>query len=59
MKMSSQGLIPFIELNKFVVEDSTKCIEYLQEVFQKDLDAHLTPEQKAVSQAVIKMTEDR
>lgn len=59
MKASSQGLIPFIELNKFYVEDSQKCIEYLTEVFQKDLDSHLTQEQKAISQAVIKMTEDR
>ena len=51
MKFSSQGLIPFIELNKFIVEDSSKCIEYLGEVFQKDLDANLTDEQKAISQA--------
>lgn len=59
MKFSSQGLIPFIELNKFIVEDSSKCIEYLGEVFQKDLDANLTDEQKAISQALIKMAEDR
>jgi hypothetical protein len=49
MKLSSQGTIPFIKLNNYTVEDSHKCIEYLTEVFQKDLNSHLTEEQKALS----------
>jgi hypothetical protein len=59
MKTSSKGLIPFIRLNGFQVEDSQKCIEYLSDVFKKDLNAHLTDEQKAIQWVVLKMVEDR
>ena len=59
MKLSSQGLIPFIKLNGLQVEDSQKCIEYLSDIFKKDLNAHLTEEQKAIQVAVSKMVEDR
>jgi hypothetical protein len=58
MKRSSQGMIPFISLNGYVVEDSQKCIEYLSKVFEKDLNANLTEEQKAVSRLVLKMCDD-
>lgn len=58
MKLSSQGLIPFIKLNGLQVEDSQKCIEYLSDIFKKDLNAHLTEEQKAIQVAVSKMVED-
>ena len=58
MKMSSQGLIPFIQLNDYNVEDSQKCIDYLTQIFQKDMNAGLTEEQKAISRAVIKLCED-
>jgi hypothetical protein len=58
MQRSSQGLIPFIKLNNFVVEDSQKCIEYLSQVMDVNLNAHLTEEQKAISRAVLKMTEE-
>ena len=54
MSLSSQGLIPFIKLNNYTVEDSQKCIEYLTEVFQKDLNSHLTEEQKALSRILKK-----
>ena len=59
MKTSSQGFIPFIKLNGYQVEDSQKCIEYMGEIFQKDMNAHLTEEQKAAQVAVLKMIEDR
>jgi hypothetical protein len=59
MKTSSQGLIPFIELNNFVVEDSQKCVEYLSEIYEKDMNSSLTDEQRAVGQAVTKMVEER
>lgn len=59
MKTSSQGLIPFIELNNYVVEDSQKCVEYLSEIYEKDMNSSLTDEQRAVGQAVTKMVEER
>ena len=52
MQLSSQGLIPFIKLNGYTVEDSHKCIEYLTKVFQKDLNSDLTLEQNALSRAI-------
>ena len=52
MKTSSQGLIPFIELNGYRVEDSHKCIEYLSKVMQKDLNSDLTEEQKAFARVL-------
>lgn len=58
MKTSSKGLIPFIELNGYVVEDSQLCIEYLSKVFQKDLNSHLTDDQKAIARATLKLCED-
>ncbi len=58
MQRGKNGLIPFIKLNDYVVEDSQRCIEYLSEIFEKDLNSHLTEEQKAVSRLVIKLTDD-
>lgn len=58
MERSSQGLIPFIKLNNYVVEDSSRCIEYLTKVMDVNLNAGLTDEQKAVARAVHKMTEE-
>ena len=58
MKRSSQGLIPFIRLNGYQVEDSSKCIEYLSEIFQKDLNAELSDEQKAIGRAVVKLCDE-
>lgn len=57
-KPSSQGLIPYIELNKYVVEDSAACIEYLSKVYQIDMDAELSELDKARSRAIIKLTEN-
>ncbi len=58
MKTSSQGLIPYIRLNDYVVEDSQKCIEYLNKVMQKDLNASLSEQQQAVGRLVLKMCDD-
>jgi hypothetical protein len=58
MKTSSQGLIPFITLNGYVVEDSQKCIDYLSKVLKKDLDAKLSSEQRAISRLVLKTCDD-
>lgn len=58
MKLSSQGLIPFIRLNNYVVEDSQKCIDYLSKVMQKDLNADLNEDQKAIARLILKMCDD-
>lgn len=58
MKLSSKGVMPFIKLNKTIVEDSAVCIEYLTDIFGKDLDSHLTIEQKVQSRLIIKMIEE-
>jgi hypothetical protein len=58
MARSSQGLMPFIKLNGYVVEDSQKCIDYLSKVMQKDFNSHLTEEQKALSRCMLKFTEE-
>lgn len=58
MKTSSQGLMPFISLNDYFVEDSQKCVEYLSKVFQVNLNNDLTPEQQAISRTVITLCDD-
>lgn len=58
MERGSNGLIPFIKLNDYVVEDSQRCIEYLTDILEKDLNSHLTEEQKVISRLVIKLTDD-
>lgn len=58
MTRGSKGLIPFIKLNGHVVEDSQKCIEYLTEIYQIDMNAHLTDEQRALSRLIIKLCDD-
>ena len=52
------GLMPFIKLNEYFVDDSQKCIEYLSKVMEVDLNSDLTEEQKAISRAVRKMCEN-
>lgn len=55
--MSSQGLIPYIKLNDYLVEDSGKCIEYLSKIYNINFDSDLTVEQKATARAILKLTE--
>jgi hypothetical protein len=52
MDLGNRGLIPFITLNDVTIEDSQNCIEYLCKVFDKDLNSHLTNEQKDVARAI-------
>lgn len=58
MEKSSKGLIPFIKLNDYVVEDSQKCIEYLSAIFKIDYNSHLTDEEKATARLVVKLCDD-
>jgi hypothetical protein len=55
---SSKGLIPWIKLNDYVIEDSQFCVEYLTKVFNKDLNAHLSQEQKAFGRCILKTNEE-
>lgn len=58
MQRGGKGLIPFIKLNETFVDDSQRCIEYLSQIFEADLNAHLTKEERAISHLVIKLTDD-
>jgi hypothetical protein len=59
MKLSpNRAQVPFIKLNNFTIEDSQLCIEYLSRVLQKDLNAHLNEDQKAIARAALKLTEE-
>ncbi len=55
---STKGLIPWIKLNDYVVEDSQICVEYLTKVFNKDLNSHLTQEQRALGRCILKANEE-
>jgi glutathione S-transferase len=50
--------LPFIELNGRVITDSTIIIEHLTTHFEKDLDAGLTDQERAVSLSFIRLLED-
>ncbi|KAF4687596.1 hypothetical protein FOZ60_003761 [Perkinsus olseni] len=52
------GKVPYIELNGQVYGDSSAIVEMLSEKYNKDLDADLSPEQKAMSVAVQRMVEE-
>ena len=58
MEMSAKQKIPWITYNGEDVADSQFCIEYLNEKFGVDLNAHLTEEEKAIARAFQKMTEE-
>ena len=57
-QVGSRGQIPWIKLNDYSFEDSQLCIEYLSKVFNVDLNAHLTIEQKAIARSVSRMTDE-
>lgn len=58
MQRGSKGLIPFIKLNDETVDDSQRCIEYLSDIYEKDLNAHLTEEQRKIAHLIVKLTDD-
>ncbi len=58
LKRSSRGLIPWIKLNDYIVEDSQFIIDYLSKVYNKDLNKDLTEEQKAIGRCVLKTNEE-
>ena len=58
MKMSPKGKVPWIEFNGVVVSDSQFCIDFLIKQFNKDLSAHLTPVEKSIARAFLKLNEE-
>ena len=58
MERLRKGLIPFIKLNGYIVEDSQRCIEYLSFIFQRDYNSHLTEKQKATARLIVKLCND-
>lgn len=55
---SKKGQLPFIELNGEEIADSAIIIKELTTKFEKDLDAHLTQEQRNIAHATISMIEN-
>ncbi|KAJ8298871.1 hypothetical protein KUTeg_022931, partial [Tegillarca granosa] len=55
-EMSPKGKMPWIEYNGEIVSDSQFCIEFLNKKFDKDLNKHLSLENKAIGRAFQKMT---
>ena len=58
MGMSSKQKSPWMTYNSEDVADSQFCMEYLQAKLGKDLDSHLSSEQKAVARAFQKMVDE-
>lgn len=57
-EMSPKGKMPWIEYNGEIVSDSQFCIEFLNKKFDKDLNKHLSLENKAIGRAFQKMLEE-
>ena len=53
-----KGQLPFIEDNGKRIADSRFIIKYLKESYGDSVDAHLLPEQRAVSNAMQRLTEN-
>ncbi|EDV23856.1 uncharacterized protein TRIADDRAFT_5728, partial [Trichoplax adhaerens] len=56
--LSSKGKVPWIIVNGKEVTDSSFCIEYLSQEFDKDLDKGLNEESKAVGRMLTKTMEE-
>ncbi|XP_015929788.1 failed axon connections [Parasteatoda tepidariorum] len=52
---SKKGQLPFVEVNGVEIADSDIIIKELSQMFGKDLDEHLTLDQKNVSHAFVSM----
>lgn len=53
-----KGQLPFIEDNGKRIADSQFIIEYLRQTYGDRVDAHLSPEERAVSNALQRLTEN-
>ena len=53
-----KGQLPFIEDNGKRIADSQFIIEYLRHTYGDRVDAHLSPEERAVSNALQRLTEN-
>ncbi|MGR9051714.1 MAG: glutathione S-transferase family protein [Gammaproteobacteria bacterium] len=58
LRKAPKGKLPFIEDDGKVIADSFFIISYLREKYRPTLDDHLSPEQKAVSNLIVKSLEE-
>lgn len=58
MGRSAKGKVPWITYNGIDVSDSQFCIEFLIEKLDKDLSAHLSPYEKSIARAFLKLNEE-
>ena len=58
LSVAPTGKVPYIEDEGVLLGDSTLIIEHLKNKYQRDLDAHLSPAEKAVSVAFRRMLKE-
>ncbi len=57
-RLAPKGKIPFVRIDGKLMGDSSLIIDYLKQTRGDSLDAHLSPEQKAIGLAVQRMVEE-
>ena len=55
---SPKGKIPWISFNNEDISDSQFCIEFLMKKYDKDLSSHLSPIEKSIARAFLKLNEE-
>lgn len=58
MGRSPKGKIPWITYNGVDVSDSQFCIEFLMKKLDKDLSSHLSPIERSIARAFLKLNEE-
>lgn len=58
MGRSTKGKVPWITYNGIEVADSQFCIEFLAEKLDKNLSAHLSPYERSIARAFLKLNEE-
>lgn len=58
MELSPKGKIPWISFNQEIIADSEFCISYLKNKYNVDLSSHLSPVDKAIARAFLKLNEE-
>ena len=56
---SGKGQLPFVEVNGAEIADSAVIVKELGAIFNTDMDAHLTTEQRNAAHNTIIMLENR
>ncbi len=58
MIVGTKGKLPWITYNGVDVEDSQLCIDYLNKECGVDLSRHLSPTDRAIARAFVRMMEE-